>query len=338
MQDPKISVLLPVYNSSATINLCLKSLLDQSLKDFEILAVDDGSTDESLNILQKYSKSDSRVKVFVQKHQGLVRALNHGLNQARGRHIARMDADDYCHPDRLAQQEEFLTENPDYDLVACRVDFPRQKSNRGYAHYVQWTNSLLSHEDIALHRFVESPFAHPSVMLRSSLFEKYGGYREGDFPEDYELWLRLLHHKVRMSKLPQPLLFWNDLPSRLSRKDSRYSIEAFYRIKAQYLSLWLQENNPFHPQVVIWGSGRTTRKRVELLTDFDLEISAYVDIDPRKIGKKIGHKPVLAPQELPSPGQCFVLSYVASRGARDDIRNRLEQLGYTLGQNFLLAA
>ena len=249
-----------------------------------------------------------------------------------------MDADDLCYSERLARQFDFLEKNPDYGLVGSRVDFPRHKSNQGYSHYVDWTNSLLGFEEIALHRFVESPFAHPSVMLRSALIKTYGAYQEGDFPEDYELWLRLLQNKVRMHKLAEPLLFWSDTPLRLSRTDRRYSIEAFYQVKAKYLSYWLRENNPFYPHVIIWGSGRTTRKRAELLTYFSIRIDAYVDIDPRKIGKYIDHKPVLAPQDLPPAGQCFALCYVGSRGAREDIQNSLQQLGYSLGKDFLLAA
>ena len=114
-----------------------------------------------------------------------------------------------------------------------------------------WTNGLLTHEEIALARFVESPLAHPSVMFRRSLVERWGGYAEGAFPEDYELWLRWLDAGVRMEKLADPLLIWNDSPTRLSRRDPRYAAEAFYRVKARYLARWLA---PQHAQGTVHGA------------------------------------------------------------------------------------
>ncbi len=336
---PHVSVLLPVFNAGATLADALDSLLRQRLQSFEILAVDDGSTDNTPEILTAYAARDARVRPLLQPHTGLVQALNHGLASARGRYIARMDGDDICMPDRLQAQCAFLDSSPDIGLVGCCVAFGGdRKQCAGYASYVDWTNRLLSPEHIALERFRESPFAHPSVMFRHELVAKYGGYAMGDFPEDYELWLRWMDQGVRMAKLKAPLLVWNDTPGRLSRTDQRYSVDNFYALKTRYLARWLLRNNPLHPRVYVIGAGRPTRKRADLLQEHGVEIVAYVDIDPKKIGQRVNGRPVIGRSELPPPGESFVLSYVGSRGAANLIRDFLEGQGFRMGLDFLLAA
>jgi hypothetical protein len=162
--------------------------------------------------------------------------------------------------------------------------------------------------------------------------------RAGYFPEDYELWLRWLDGSVRMDKVNEPLLIWNDTPERLSRKDSRYAIGQFYQVKTRYLYRWLSIFNPFHPEVWVIGAGRTARRRARLLEDLGVRIAAYVDVDPRKVGHTINGRPVVERSRIPSPGACFLLSYVGSRGAREDIQSFLESRGHRLGSDFLLAA
>jgi hypothetical protein len=141
-----------------------------------------------------------------------------------------------------------------------------------------------------------------------------------------------------MEKLPETLLVWNDSPRRLSRRDARYAAEALHRVKASYLMRWLATHNMHHPRVILWGAGRVTRRRVQPLLDHGLEVTTYIDIDPRKIGRTIRGRPVAAPAALPGPGTGFVLSCVASVGAREQIEGVLTAAGYRAGRDYLLAA
>ena len=335
-----ISVVLPVHNGEDCLERSVESILEQTDSHFELVLIDDGSTDATPRLVERFEKQDARV-LAVRRSEcgGIVQALNDGIGVARGEVIARMDADDVCHRERLRLQREYLIEHPDVGLVGCRAEFGGDRNaNAGYAAYVDWINSLLTHEQIALNRFVESPFAHPSVTFRKVLIDKYGGYRDGMFPEDYELWLRWLDAGVRTAKLPDALVTWSDPPDRLSRTDQRYSVRAFYRCKAEYLARWLARHNPWHPDIVMWGAGRETRKRAEFLVEHGVAIRAYVDVDPRKIGQAIHDRPVLDEDGLPPPGECFVVSYVGSRGARDDIRCRLTRRGYGEGVHFIMGA
>lgn len=333
---PRVSVLLPAWNAAGSLAAALDSLLAQTLTDFEIVAVDDGSTDGTPDILREYAARDARIKPLRLAHGGIARALNEGLACARGEYVARMDADDLCVPERLERQAALLEARADLGLVSCLVRYGGERIGAGYAAYVDWINSLVGHEDISLHRFAESPLAHPSVMFRRELVERLDGYREGPFPEDYDLWLRWLAAGVRMEKAPEALLTWSDPPGRLSRIHDNYSVEAFYRLKTGYLALWLREAGL--REVVVWGAGRVTRRRAGLLLDHGVDIRAWVDIDPAKIGQVYDGRPVWPPEALPRPGECFVLSYVASRGARELIRARLESMGFVLGRDFLPAA
>ncbi len=320
----------------------MSSIRRQTFADWELIAVDDGSTDGSRAQLETWSRDEPRVRVLPRAHGGIVAALNAGLAAARGALIARMDADDESHPERLAAQVRLLAAQPEIGVAGCLVEFGGDRAaGRGYALHVDWLNALVSPEEIALSRFVESPFAHPSVMFRRELTHRFGAYREGDFPEDYELWLRWAAAGVRMAKVPRVLLTWVDSPGRLSRSDPRYAPDAFYRMKAEYIAREVAARAQLGGRgkpLLVWGAGRPTRKRAAHLECHGLAIAGYIDIDPRKIGRRIGGRPVIAPEGLPPPGGAFVLGFVGSRGARDLVRVRLAARGYVEGRDFLMCA
>jgi glycosyltransferase involved in cell wall biosynthesis len=330
---------MPVRDAAETLPAAVESILGQTESDWELVAVDDGSTDGSTEFLRDSARRDPRIRLLAGPHRGVAGALNLGLDAARGRLIARMDADDLCLPERLARQRDYMDHHLEVGLVACRVRFAGDgRRGAGYARHVEWTNGLHTHEAIALARFVESPLAHPSVMFRREVLERLGAYREGDFPEDYELWLRWLEAGVRMEKLPETLLVWRDRPGRLSRRDPRYAPEAFHRVKAGYLARWLAQHNPHHPRIALWGAGRVTRRRARHLEKDGVDIATYIDIDPRKIGRVIAGRPVVNPAALPAPGACFVVAAVASAGAREQIERALAAAGYRAGRDYVLAA
>ncbi|WP_461210346.1 glycosyltransferase [Desulfocurvus sp. DL9XJH121] len=335
----RISVVLPAYNAASGLAAALDSLLAQTHPDFEIVAVDDGSDDATADILAAYAARDARVRPLFMAHRGVAEAFNAGLAVSRGEFVARMDSDDVSLPRRLELQAAHLDAHPGTGLVSCLVAFGGDRSAQaGYARHVDWANSLVCAEDISLARFVDSPVPNPSVMFRRELVARHGGALSGDFPEDYEMWLRWLDEGVVMEKVPEALLVWNDPPDRATRTDPRYSPEAFYRVKARWLARWLERANPRHPEVVVMGSGRTTRKRADLLEDFGVRITAYVDVDQNKIGRPIRGLPVIAREDMPGPGDCFALPFVASVGARNDIRVFLESRGFVLGRDYIPAA
>ncbi|MEM6844326.1 MAG: glycosyltransferase family A protein [Bacteroidota bacterium] len=334
MQQPLVSVILPFYNAEATLHRAIESIVKQTFPNWELILVDNQSTDSSYLIAQHFANKDNRIQIIDEPKSGVTFAFNAGLNHARGKYVARMDADDYSHPQRLEQQIYYLENHLGIDAVSGLVNYQADIPQAGMQHYVDWTNTLVSSEQIADNRFVELPTINPTLMFRQDSLEKCGSYQSGDFPEDYELVLRWLEQGAIIGKVDTTVLDWYDHPNRLTRADSRYSTEAFYRIKTKYLVEWLQQNNPFHPEVVVWGGGRKARQRAKLLEDYRVTIDAYIDVVPDKTAEK----PCIYFKDIGSPGQYFILSYVGNRGRKEEIRQFLVNRGYRETIHFLLVA
>lgn len=338
MADPLVSVLLPVRDAAPFLDRCIASLQRQSLSDFELIAVDDGSTDGSSEVLDELAARDPRVRVLHQPAAGLVAALNAGLAACRAPLVARMDADDVSHPRRLELQARELGARPELGVVSCRVrHFPRRSVGEGFRLYEGWLNSLMNASDIARERFVESPLAHPSAMFRRDLVGDVGGYRDLDWPEDYDLWLRILERGVGIGKLDAYLYFWREHHHRLTRRDPRYSTSSFLRCKAHFL---LRGPLAGCSRVVVWGAGQTGRRLSKPLLEGGAPIEAFVDIDPEKIGRALRGRPVIGAESLPALLEegTVVLAAVASRGARALIRERLDGLGLVEGVGYWCVA
>ncbi len=333
---PRVSVLMPCYNASATLDEALDSLQKQTLTDFEIIAVDDGSTDNTLARLQAWKRCEPRLNIRAQAHGGIIQALNTGLGICRADYIARMDTDDCSYPERLEQQASYMDAHPEVTAVGCLVEgYPDEQVREGFRIYIDWLNSLVSDEAIRREIFVESPFAHPSVTFRREWINSAGGYQEHGWAEDYDLWLRLYLAGARFAKLPQVLFKWREHPERLTRTDSRYALENFIRAKAHYLA-----RGPLvdRDAVLIWGAGMVGRRLAKHLERQNVPLSAFVDIDPHKIGRTRRGLPILPPDELPEwwnrSDRPAVLAAVGARGARQLIRQRLTVLGLVEGMDW----
>jgi glycosyltransferase involved in cell wall biosynthesis len=332
----KVSVLMPCYNAAGTLERTLESLFAQIYQNYEIVAVDDGSTDDTLAVLRTWARKDKRLQVVSIAHGGIIKALNHGLRLCRGEYIARMDADDLAHPDRLLIQVEYLDRYPEVALVSCLVEgFPKEEIREGFQIYLNWLNNLVDNADIYREMFVESPVAHPSVVYRKDFVLALGGYQEYGWPEDYDLWLRMYLAGARFAKVERVLIYWSDHANRLTRTDSRYSLENFLRAKAHYL---VRGPLAGRDAVIVWGAGMMGKRLSKHLLREGATLKAFIDIDPKKIGRTRRGRPVLAPEDLPGYWQRFtnpaLLAAVGARGARTLIRERLHKLGLAEGRDW----
>jgi glycosyltransferase involved in cell wall biosynthesis len=317
--SPRVNVLLPVKDEAATLGECLADLRAQPLEDHEVLAVDDGSTDGSLDILQGAAAADPRVRVLrAPAPGGLVAALNAGLAAARAPLLARMDADDRCPQERLAVQVRVLDADPGLQILGARVEAFGDFVGPGMCAYVEWSNTLL--DDGALRRdlLVESPLVHPSVVARTATLRALGGYRDDGGPEDYDLWLRAAAAGARFGKCPEVLLRWRDRESRLTRRDPRYARERFFARKVRaVLEGPLREGGV----VVIWGAGQIGKAWARALVGPGRSLVAFVEVDPRKLGQRIHGAPVIGLGDVPNlPTAAWHVAAVGQRGARERIR------------------
>jgi glycosyltransferase involved in cell wall biosynthesis len=337
---PDVSILLPCYNASSTLEETLSCLAAQSYPNFEVICVDDGSTDDTAAILDAWSGRDPRFVVLKSDHGGIVKAANLGLEFCRAPIIVRMDADDRCHPDRVSIQREYLLDHPEVTVVSSLVSgFPDDQIGEGFSLYYQWLNSLLSHEDISRQIFVESPIANPSAAYRKSWVRDLGGYQDHGWPEDYDLWLRLYLAGARFEKIPQVLLEWREHPDRLTHLDSRYSVENFLRAKAHYLAKGPAQDRD---GVIVWGAGMTGRRLSKHLVREGLPLVAFVEVDKKKIGRTRRGKPIIGVGELLDWWGKFenpiLLTAVRARKATPLIKAQLDELRLIEGQDWWQAA
>lgn len=234
MNGPAVTVLLPVYNGMPYLPAAIQSILEQDFNDLELLIIDDGSTDTSLEAINRFQ--DPRIRVLVNEtNKGLIHTLNRGIGEANGKYIARMDGDDLSRHDRLRLQFDWLERSPTTAALASWVDFidaqdqpaGTWKDDRRTVHDAQIRKALLRRNCIA----------HPSVMIRTDLLKRYGYDADQINMEDYDLWLRLVSDGHRIEKIPQPLLRYRIHPASVtkSKLGSQNVFTLLYRCKRKYL-------------------------------------------------------------------------------------------------------
>jgi glycosyltransferase involved in cell wall biosynthesis len=197
---PSVSLLLCVHNGAAYLPACLNSIFTQSFPDFELIIIDDCSTDDSPAILE--ALTDPRVKIFRNpENVGLTKSLNRGLTLTTGQYIARIDADDTMHPTRLQQQVNFLENNPDYGIVGS---FAQQMDANGTSTSIQ--KMPVTNAEIQWFSLLSSPFLHPTVMLRKTMLDAHSLTYDTTFrtTQDYDLWARMLR-VTKGYNIPLPL-------------------------------------------------------------------------------------------------------------------------------------
>jgi len=330
---PSISVILPFRDEALFLEDCLHSLSRQRDVSFEVVGVDDGSTDDSARIFSSFAPRFAGARLLCTGEKGLIEALNLGAAQAEGEILARADGDDIYHPLRLALQEKSISAGADLSGSLTRF-FPRQAVQGGFLTYEKWINGLRTREEIEREIFVENPIPHPTLVMRRSLFERLGGYRDIGFPEDWDLMLRAYRSGARMEKVGRCLHLWREHPERLCRVHSRYDQLAFIRCRCHHLARGPLADGR---EVIIWGAGPLGRKMTTFLRREGVPVEGFVDIDPKEIGRIVRDRPVHAPSWL-TRERPFVLGCVGKRNVRYDIRSDLESMGYVEGRDFLLAA
>lgn len=329
--EPALSVLVPIRGAGEHLDLALDSLAAQTEPRYEALLVDDGCTAEVRAELARRALVDRRLRIVPCAGAGLVDALNTGLAAARAPLLARFDADDWMHPERLELQRAHLDAHPAVALVAARFHLLDALPGGGYERYRDWQNALVDRESIRRARFVEAPVAHPTICARTELLRRIGGYRDLGWPEDYDLFLRLLEGGFHVEKLARDLHGWRDHPRRTSRVDPRYAPEAFLRAKAHFLA---QGELARRERTWIWGAGPIGTRLYRALRAESAAIAGFVDIDPKKIGSTRGGLRIHPPEVLSRERGALILAAVGGAGAAV-LRAHLLREGYREGEDFL---
>ena len=228
---PLVSVLLPVYNCAHYVHEAISSILRQTFVDFELLVLDDGSTDDTPRVLAGIS--DPRMLVLQHANKGLPATLNRGISLAKGKYIARQDADDVSLPERLARQVQYMEAHPECGLLGTWSSILRDRAETGRMH-----KHPADHATLAFEILFDSQFVHPSVMFRRSVVETVGGYstdisKRG--PEDYDLWVRIAR-QFRMANIPEPLIQYREIEGSMSRSGGEVWRQKVMRISGEAIA------------------------------------------------------------------------------------------------------
>ena len=321
-----ISIVITAKDAEVTLAEAVESCLGQEEVTLEVVLVDNGSAQGIETFADPRARQFSCEGSHVEAHQL-------GISKARGELIARMDADDVSLPGRLAKQQVLL--ESDLSLAACtcgvRIGSRGRPIGEGFSKYVGWLNSLESAEDIARERFIESPVVHPAAMIRREVLLEVGAYRDVEWAEDYDLWLRVLAAGHRIGMVPEVLFEWFDSDARLTRSNERYSHENFLRAKAHYLA---KLGGCFE----ICGAGPIGKRMGRFLQAEGAEVRAFYEVNPRRIGEAIAGVPVLDQAVMKKHTGVTLLGAVGLDGARDLIRGLAAGVGYVEGRDFFCVA
>lgn len=323
---PRVAVLLPARDAAATVRAAAVSILRQTFRDLALVAVDDGSRDGTAEVLSRLAERDRRLEVVRGPGEGVAGALLRGLARCDADFVARMDADDVAWPGRLARQLEALAADPALAAVGSRVRlFPRRAVRPGMRRYASWLNGLTTPAELRRDLLVEAPLVHPAVTLRREALLAAGGWRQGDFPEDYDLWLRLAEAGRSLANVPEVLLDWREWPGRVTRTDPRCAPERHLALKVGFL---LRTALLGRREVAVWGAGPSGRALARELEARGVGAALFVDVDPGKIGRRCRGAPVVGPGEVGRARGLPLLVAVGAPGARPLIRAELGRAGF----------
>ncbi len=330
--NPLVSVVMPVRNGGLFLEPAVSSILSQSHENLELLLIDDHSTDDALETLDK---GDSRIRLINSNGHGLVNAANTGFKHCQGAFIARMDADDISLPARFQCQLDYFDRHSLVDIAGCRVEiFSERGIQGGLKRYQSWLNSVCEPQQVHRQIFIESPLPNPGIMFRRVALEQLGGYRNNEWPEDYDLLLRADVAGMQMGKPANILLRWREHESRLTHTDPLYGRERFMQAKTHFLVRHRLKGR----HVVIWGAGPSGRLMFDLIVAENGIVDGFIEVHPRRIGGQKRGMPVWPVDKIDQLGTAMLLVAVGAAGAREEIGAFLESHHKVEGQDYLFVA
>lgn len=211
-KSPLVSVVMSVYNGEKYLRQAIDSILNQTFKDFEFIIIDDGSKDKSREIINSYH--DPRIKLISRENKGLTFSLNEGIKKAKGKYVARMDADDISHLDRLALEVKRMEEDLNLGLIGSNYTVISLEGNP-----LATTDVFTHPDDLKVAETLSNQYGHGSVMMRKSVLDKVGLYDKAvGVVEDYDLFTRI-SHVAKIANIKKSLYFWRSNPKGVSRSN-----------------------------------------------------------------------------------------------------------------------
>lgn len=331
MNERLVSIIMPFKNTSQFLEECLQSIINQTYSNWELLAVNDNSTDSSFDLVNKFAEIDSRIKVFHNEKQGVIPALQLGYNNSIGELIARMDSDDIMVSHKMETMVANLENHGKGYLATGLVKyFPEDEIGEGFQKYEAWLNRLTTTGANFSEIYKECVIASPCWMTWRDDFEMCGGFDSEIYPEDYDLVFRFFQNKLKVIPCNEVLHLWRDYSSRTSRTHEHYADSSFIEIKLNYfLELHYDKNK----NLVVWGAGKKGKFVAELLLEKGVSFQWICD-NPKKIGKHIYDVELLPFNALEGIDNAQSIVSVASPKAQVDIEEYFTKRGLKSYQDY----
>lgn len=313
-----VSIVMPVKNTARYLNECLDSILKQSYTNWELLVVDDGSTDDSFNVLESYSDKDNRIKIFKNNGSGIIDALRLAYQNSSGELITRMDSDDIMNKDKLEVLSENLCDRGKGNIAVGLVQyFSENGVGDGFKNYEQWLNGLTLTGNNFDEIYKECVVPSPCWMVYREDLDKCDAFNSNRYPEDYDLTFRFYLNGLKPIACDKVLHHWRDYTNRTSRTHEHYADNTFIEIKTDYF-LELE----YSPQMnlVLWGAGGKGKSVAQKLINQQVDFHWICD-NPKKIGKHIYDKQLLSFDELDNIKNAQSIVTVANPKAKEEIKN-----------------
>jgi glycosyltransferase involved in cell wall biosynthesis len=258
-----ISIIMPVKNAALFLDECIDSIISQSYSNWELLAVNDNSDDDTPQILKRFSALDARITVLNNHSKGIIEALKTGYNISKGEFITRMDADDIMPKIKLEKLQQLLIRSGKGFVASGLVKYFSEKPlGNGYIKYEQWLNGLSSRNSNYSEIYKECTIPSPCWMMWKEDFELCGGFNSNTYPEDYDLAFRMYQNKMDPTCSKEILHLWRDSENRASRTDDNYKDNRFIPLKVKYFI-----DIDYHPnnQLYLWGASKKGKEIAQAL-------------------------------------------------------------------------
>lgn len=326
-----VSILIPFKNTAHFLPECLGSIQKQSYTNWEVLAVDDNSTDNSLEIATRFATKDTRIKVFKNNGNGIIPALRKAYENSTGVFITRMDSDDIMKPNRLEVMVKSLSDCGQSHIAVGQVKYFSDRGiSDGYDRYEKWLNQLTAKGKNYSEVYKECVIPSPCWMVHRKDFEACGAFEPNRYPEDYDLTFRFYEKGLNVIPCNEILHLWRDYDTRTSRTHEHYAQNYFLDIKTHYfLKL---DYNPKRP-LAIWGAGFKGKTIAKKLIDQTIDFTWLCD-NPNKINKSIYEKKMNHFSVLKTMQQPQSIITVANELAQKEIHAYLTELNQKPMQDY----
>ena len=320
MKQALISILIPFKNTQDYIGECLQSIINQTYNDWELIIIDDSSTDNSYNIVNAFAEKHSNITLLKNNGSGIIDALNLAFKHSKGEFITRMDSDDIMDEDKLKTLHNNLITNGKNHIATGLVSYFSAKGiSDGYKKYEQWLNMLTKNGNNYNEIYKECVIPSPCWMLHREDLEAINAFNTNRYPEDYDLTFRCYQANYKIIPSNKILHYWRDYGTRASRTDANYAENSFIDIKTHYF-LKLNYNNK--KPLVIWGAGKKGKSIAKKLQENNIPFYWVCD-NHKKIGKHIYNVEMKPFQHIATLTNPQIIVSVANSIEQDTIKTYL---------------